>query len=57
MSYINFLIQLTEKDKRLLVALFIALIILFVLIAYVGQGINVLMKKYSIFLNFKKNRA
>lgn len=47
MSYINFLIQLTEKDKRLLVALFIVLIILFVLIAYVGQGIKALMKKYS----------
>ena len=27
MSYVNFLIQLTEKDKRLLVALFIFLII------------------------------
>ena len=47
MSYINFLIQLTEKDKRILIALFIALIILFVLIAYIGQGIRALMKKYS----------
>ena len=47
MSYINFLIQLTEKDKRLLVALFIFLIIVFVLIAYIGQGIKALMKKYS----------
>lgn len=47
MSYINFLIQLTEKDKRILIALFIALIILFVLIAYIGQGIKSLMKKYS----------
>ena len=47
MSYINFLIQLTEKDKRLLIALFIVLIILFVLIAYIGQGIKALMKKYS----------
>lgn len=46
-NYINFLIQLTEKDKRLLIALFIILIILFVLIAYIGQGIKVLMKKYS----------
>ena len=47
MSYINFLVQLTEKDKRLLIALFIVLIILFVLIAYIGQGIKGLMKKYS----------
>ena len=47
MSYVNFLIQLTEKDKRLLVALFIVLIIVFVLIAYIGQGIKALMKKYS----------
>lgn len=47
MSYINFLIQLTEKDKRLLIALFIILIILFVLIAYIGQGIKALMKRYS----------
>lgn len=47
MNYVNFLIQLTEKDKRLLVALFIALIILFVLIAYIGQGIKALMRKYA----------
>lgn len=47
MSYVNFLVQLTEKDKRLLVALFIALIIVFVLIAYIGQGIKALMKRYS----------
>lgn len=47
MSYVNFLVQLTEKDKRLLVALFIALIIVFVLIAYIGQGIRALMKRYS----------
>ena len=47
MSYINFLIQLTEKDKRLLIALFIILIVVFVLIAYVGQGIKALMRKYS----------
>lgn len=47
MSYINFLIQLTEKDKRLLVALFIAFIIIFVLIAYIGQGIKALMKRYA----------
>lgn len=47
MSYVNFLIQLTEKDKRLFIALFIILIIIFVLIAYIGQGIKALMKKYS----------
>ena len=47
MSYINFLIQLTEKDKRLLIALFIILIVVFVLIAYIGQGIKALMRKYS----------
>lgn len=47
MNYINFLIQLTEKDKRLLIALFIILILLFVLIAYIGQGIKALMRKYS----------
>lgn len=47
MSYLNFLVQLTEKDKRLLVALFIVLIIIFVLIAYIGQGIKALMKRYS----------
>lgn len=46
-NYINFLIQLTEKDKRLLIALFIILIVAFVLIAYIGQGIKSLMKKYS----------
>ncbi len=47
MNYINFLIQLTEKDKRLLIALFIILIIIFVLIAYIGQGIKALMKRYA----------
>ena len=47
MSYINFLIQLTEKDKRILIALFIALILLFVLVAYIGQGIKSLMKRYA----------
>lgn len=45
--YINFLIQLTEKDKRILVALFIVLILLFVLIAYIAQGIKGLMKRYA----------
>lgn len=46
-NYINFLIQLTEKDKRLLVALFIILIVAFVLVAYIAQGIKSLMKRYS----------
>jgi len=46
-NYFVFLIQLTEKDKRLLIALFIILILLFVLVAYVGQGIKNLMKKYA----------
>ena len=41
------LIQLTEKDKRLIVALFIILIIAFVLIAYIGQGIRAIMKKHG----------
>ena len=47
MSYVNMLIQLTEKDKRLLVALFIILIVVFVLIAYIGQGLKALMRKYG----------
>lgn len=47
MSYVNFLIQLTEKDKRLLVALFIVLIVVFVLIAYIAQGVKALMKRYG----------
>ena len=46
-NYVNFLIQLTEKDKRLLIALFIVLILIFVLVAYVGEGIKSLMKNYS----------
>ena len=46
-NYVNFLIQLTEKDKRILIALCIILILLFVLIAYIGQGIKALMKKYA----------
>ena len=41
------LIQLTEKDKRLLIALFIIFIVLFVLIAYIANGIKALMRKYS----------
>lgn len=47
MSYVNFLIQLTEKDKRLLIALFIVLIVVFVLIAYIAQGIKALMRRYG----------
>lgn len=46
-NYIPFLIQLTEKDKRILIALFIILILIFVLVAYIAQGIKGLMKKYS----------
>ena len=41
------LIQLTEKDKRLLIALFILLIVLFVLVAYIAHGIKALMNRYS----------
>ena len=41
------LIQLTERDKRLIIALFILLIVLFVLIAYIANGIKALMRKYS----------
>lgn len=47
MEYINFLIQLTEKDKRIIIALAIILIVLFVLIAYIGNGIKALMKRYE----------
>lgn len=47
MTYINFLLQLTEKDKRLLIALFIILILIFVLVAYIGQGIKSLMRRYA----------
>ena len=47
MSYVNFLIQLTERDKRLLIALFIIFIVVFVLIAYIGQGVKSLMKRYG----------
>lgn len=47
LSIFPMLIQLTEKDKRLLIALFILLIVLFVLVAYVANGIKALMRKYS----------
>jgi ABC-type multidrug transport system fused ATPase/permease subunit len=46
-NYVIFLIQLTEKDKRILVALFLILILLFVLVAYIGQGIKALMRNYA----------
>ena len=46
-SLFPMLIQLTEKDKRLLIALFILLIVLFVLIAYIANGIKSLMRKYA----------
>lgn len=46
-SLLPMLIQLTEKDKRLLIALFILLIVIFVLIAYIANGIKALMRKYS----------
>lgn len=47
MFNLDFLIQLTEKDKRIIVALFILLILIFVLVAYVAQGIKALMKNYA----------
>ena len=47
LSYVPMLLQLTEKDKRLLIALFILLIVLFVLIAYIGNGIKALMRRYG----------
>ncbi len=46
-SLLPMLIQLTEKDKRLLIALFILFIVIFVLIAYIANGIKALMRKYS----------
>jgi len=47
LNMLPMLIQLTEKDKRLLVALFIILIIAFVLIAYIGQGVRAIMRKHG----------
>ena len=46
-NLIPMLIQLTEKDKRLLIALFILLIVIFVLIAYIANGIKALMRRYA----------
>ena len=47
MFNLDFLIQLSEKDKRIIVALFILLILIFVLVAYVAQGIKALMRNYA----------
>lgn len=47
LSMLPMLVQLTEKDKRLLVALFILFIVLFVLIAYIANGIKAVMRRYS----------
>lgn len=46
-NMLGMLIQLTEKDKRLLIALFILFIVLFVLVAYIANGIKALMRKYA----------
>ena len=47
LSLLPMLIQLTEKDKRLMIALFILFIVLFVLVAYIGNGIRALMRRYG----------
>ena len=47
LPYLNFLIKLTERDKRIVVALLIVFIVAFVLIAYIGNGIRALMRRYS----------
>ena len=47
LNMLPMLIQLTENDKRILIALCIILIIAFVLIAYIGQGIKAIMKKHG----------
>ena len=41
------LIQLSETDKRIFVALCIVLIIAFVLVAYIGKGVASLMRKHA----------
>ena len=46
-NFLPMLVKLEEKDKRLIIALFILLIVIFVLIAYIGNGIKALMRKYS----------
>ena len=47
LNFLPMLIQLTEKDKRLLIALFILFIVAFVLIAYIANGIRALMRRYA----------
>ena len=47
LNQVIMLVKLSEKDKRLLIALFILLIVIFVLVAYIGNGIKALMRKYS----------
>lgn len=47
LNMLPMLIQLTEKDKRLLIALFILFIVLFVLVAYIANGIKAIMRRYS----------
>lgn len=46
-NFLVMLVQLTEKDKRLLIALFILFIVIFVLIAYIANGIKALMRRYG----------
>ncbi len=47
MLYLNLLVQLTEKDKRIIIALLIVFIIVFVLVAYIGNAIKALMRRYG----------
>ena len=47
LNMLPMLIQLTEKDKRIIIALCIILIISFVLIAYIGQGVRAMMRKHG----------
>lgn len=44
---LNFLISLSEKDKRFLIALVIVFIVFFVLIAYLARLVRYLMKKHG----------
>lgn len=41
------LAALSERDRRLLIFFLIVLIVLFILIAYIGEGIRKLMQKYA----------
>lgn len=47
LNVLPMLIKLEEKDKRLVIALFILLIVIFVLIAYIVNGIKALMRRYA----------